>query len=86
MEWIRALFLKELMAATPQQIIDAIDNFFLAVANGTKVESYEIGGRQIKNYPVSDLLKMRDAAEILLSKANNSGVGRGYKTRTRFER
>ncbi len=74
------------MARTPQEIIDAIDDYHYACSIGAKVKSYEIGGKDLENWSPKELEGIRAANVIRLSRSQASGRGRGMKTRTRFER
>jgi hypothetical protein len=70
--------------ATSAQIIAAIDDYFLAVANGSKVKSYSIGGKSLENYSIADLQRIR-AANVAISNRTND-TSRVFRGGTRFER
>ena len=61
------------MTATPQEIIDAIDDAIYAKMTGGAVRSYSIGERSLEHMSLSELRKCRQEYAGLLA-ADEGGV------------
>ncbi|MCD4727946.1 MAG: hypothetical protein K8R46_09810 [Pirellulales bacterium] len=58
------------MTATPQEIIDAIDDAILTKLQGGAVKSYGIAGRNLVNMDMKELRELRQEYAALLNAAN----------------
>lgn len=67
-----------------RKVLDAIEGWLESKAPAA--QSIEIAGRKISNYPIADLLALRDRyrAEVAREEAAASGAGRGSRLLVRF--
>ena len=59
------------MAATNQQILDAVNDAILARVTGSAVKSYSIAGRSLTSYNISELKELKKFLEDEISRANS---------------
>jgi len=61
------------MAATTQQIIDALNDAILAKIQGNVVQSYTVNGKDIKYMSLKDLREFRKELMAEIAQANGEG-------------
>ena len=60
------------MAATPQELLDAVNDAILAILTGGAVKSYGVGNRNLSRMSIKDLYNMRAKLEAQVSAATGS--------------
>ncbi len=67
------------MAATKQEMLDAVNDAIYARLNGGAVDSYSIGGRNLQYISLKDLMDMRAGLQAEVSSEQGTRNYAGFK-------